>query len=639
MASIRFLNGPRENQQIDISGGEICGRDEATEVQILVPGISRRHCQFVEEHGGFFLCDMGSMNHTYVNQQSIKRHKLEHGDTISVGGVHFEFSYDNLLVTQSGEIEPEDLHGVVEASNFFHSGIFESAGASTSKQIETLKRRLQTFYDVVQGLGTVQNTNELLNQIMLKLFEAFPQCDRGLVMVGDTIDTLTPKVARYRDPKASSNMPISSTVSRRVFQERQAILSKDLMDDSEVGMSDTIIQFQHRSMMCAPLLFQDDCLGYILLDSKGKGRFDHDDLSLLTGISSLATIFLKNDRLRRLKEIQKYVPPDLADQIANGEIDMKPGGDEKTGTVFFSDLIGFTSMSENLRPHEIIELMNRYFERMVGIIFKHHGYIDKYIGDAIMAVWGVPTPVEDEVTHAISAAIEMQVALFLFNQELLAEGGRELFMAIGLNSGDFIAGNLGSERRMEYTVLGDAVNLAQRVESKAGRGTVYISEPTYERGERKVLACRLKPAAVKGKRAEVTIYSVRGVPEGEAGLYLMCMPFQVTQGGKRYEGLLTKAKYQGDGRVLSQIIVPFTPTSKSLTLIFVCPEIPSFKVKFAIQRELPLAEPHVVCLNGMADAANTPLQELMVDGDYMSPRSPNDMPRNKPFEVWQHTPE
>jgi adenylate cyclase len=639
MASIRFLNGPRENQQIHIKGGEICGRDEVTEIQILVPGISRRHCQFIEEAGVYFLCDMGSMNHTYVNQQTINKHKLVHGDTISVGGIHFEFSFDNVLVTQSAELEPEDLHNIVEATNFFQSGIFESAGSSSKNQIETLKRRLQTFYGVVEELGTVQNTNELLNQIMQKLFEAFPQCDRGLIMVGESIDTLTPKVARFRDPDEKSSMPISSTISHKVFTQKQAILSKDLMDDSESKLSETVIQFHHRSMMCAPLLFREDCLGYILLDSKGKGRFKKDDLSLLTGIGALAAIFLRNDKLRRLKEIQKYVPPEIADQIANGQIDMKPGGDEKTGTVFFSDLIGFTSLSEKLAPHEIITLMNRYFERMVTVIFKHHGYIDKYIGDAIMAVWGVPSPVENEVHHAVTAAIEMQLALYLFNQELVAEGTEELFMAIGLNSGDFIAGNLGSERRMEYTVLGDAVNLAQRVESKSGRGTVFISESTYERGGRNILACRLKPAMVKGKRDEVTIYSVRGVPGEEDGLFVMCLPFFVTEDGKEHEGLLTKAKYVAGGRVLCQILIPFKPTKKSLALTFVAPEIPSFGVNFVIQRELPLTEPYVTCLNGSAAINDTPLEELLVDGDYMSPRSPNDMPRNKPYEVWHYTPE
>ena len=251
-----------------------------------------------------------------------------------------------------------------------------------------------------------------------------------------------------------------------------------------------------------------------------------------------------------------------------------------------------------------------------------------------MAVWGVPSPVKDEVTHAVTAAIEMQVALYLFNQELLSEGSKELFMGIGLNSGRFVAGNLGSERRMEYTVLGDAVNLAQRVESKAGRGTVFISEPTYERGDRQALACRLKPAMVKGKRDEVTIYSVRGIPSGDDGLFLMCLPFQVTSEGKTYEGLLTKTKYLGNGQILCQILVPTKPKSQDFAITFIAPEIPSFEITFTVQRELPMSEPFVTCLNGSAMVTNSPLEELLAEGWYMSPRGPDDMPRSKELEVW-----
>lgn len=655
MPRVFFLTGPRQNQSLTIRPGDSVGRDEQCEIHLLTPGVSRRHCQFVLESGRLAICDLGSMNRTYVNGLPITRQILIHNDVIKVGGVDLRFIVeDEEVFTQepagggeSDELEAgggfsETFDDIVDASLMVSNAAMPSLesleAAHLRGVITAMQRRLTLFYELSQDLSTVQGTNELLTRVMSKLFQVFEQADRGLVMIGDSLESLEARVIQYRTAESAARFHISRNLSRKVYIKRQALLCNDFMAEPESDISGelssiTLSALSHRSYICAPLILQQECFGYLMLDAKGRHQFDREDLNVLAGVAVQAATFLKNDRLNRLTSLERYFSQDLAQQIINGSLDLRPGGDLKSGTVFFSDMIGFTSMSEKLDPHQAITIMNRYFEKMVNVIFKNSGYIDKFIGDAIMAVWGVPVPVEREAIQAITAAIEMQSALYLFNLELVAEGLEPLSMAIGLNSGRFIAGNLGSERRMEYTVLGDAVNLAQRVESKAGRGNLFISEATYERTERCVLASRLKPAAVKGKANEVTIYSVRGIP-GDDGVAIMSLPFFTTINGQRVEGQLVKAKVSGRS-ILSQILLPKNPGVKVLELIFVPQEAPSFPGEFTVQREVPLNERFGACLNGSLKAEGTMLWELLNDGDFVSPRSPDDMPRAEPLSIWQ----
>ena len=642
MPSLIFLNGPKANQRVYLSGGEVFGRDPAAEIPILAPGVSRRHGQIVKVEGTFNVFDLGSMNHTYVNKKQITRSVLKAGDVISIGGVHMQFADDvEMMEEDEADAEP-DVAGSMDATLVFRDGMIQRAGedqGGLEATVKSLEGRLKTVYDVAQALGSVRSTNELLNTVMHKLFEAFPQADRGLVMVGDTFETLQPRVIHYRSPDGDGRVPVSRTLARTVYKNRQSILCKDVFDlGGQVGSSDTLASFGHRSLVSAPLIFQDECLGFIQLDAKGKGRFTDESLNLLTGIAALAAIFLKNDKLVRLTNLERYFSEDLARQICNNELDLKPGGDMKRGPVFFSDLIGFTSLSEKLTPFEVIRLMNQYFEVMVNIILKHRGYIDKFIGDAIMAVWGAPVELEQEAIYALRAAIEMQNALYLLNCELKLHPDwqdrdlPQLKMGIGLNSGRFVAGNLGSERRMEYTIIGDAVNLAQRVESQACIGQVLVSESTYEACDRSVLACRLRPMQVKGKSQAVTMYSMRGVPSPDSDLYLMSMPFLVALDGVWLEGLLVKAKRLQPGTIVAQILVPQQLVGKRATLRFCPQEAPNFDVAFEIQREVPLKERYGACYNGALVGTGHMIEELIDDGVFISPKSPADMVRNKVFD-------
>lgn len=652
MPSIRFLNGPNQNQVVPLNGGEICGRDNTTEITVLAPGVSRRHFQFLKENGQFVVADLGSANGTYVNNVRINRATLNHKDMIIVGGIQLEYQVDGPTApAMAGAETLPDTGGVfiddedddeadfdysVDASMVFSEGTVATSNLDEANK--ALRRRLRVTWEISQALASIKDVSELLKRIMDALFEAFPQCDRGLVMVGDTLETLVPAVVQHRSGGGDQKVPVSRTIANHVYVKKQSVLTEDAAEQFGAQMS--LVNLQLNSLMCVPLLYQDEALGLLQIDTKDRTRkFTPEDLNLLTGIAGQAAVFLKNASLFQLVEkeaeartnMQRYFSPELADKLISGELDLKPGGDMKSGTVFFSDIIGFTKMSSTLTPMEVITKINRYFKIMVDIIFRYKGYIDKFGGDAIMAVWGVPVPVPDESLLAVTAAIEMQNALYLFNRELVEEGQPDIQMGIGLNSGSFIAGNLGSEQRMEYTVIGDQVNLAQRVESMAGRGNVFISEPVFERAGRKVLGAKLKPCYVKGVPDPVTMYSVRGVPTRDKSVFIMSLPFFV-QGEQGVDGLLVKAKVLGKGKILALVLLPKPPaTGPTLKLRFVPQEVAPFELEFQVQRQVPLQAKAGACFNGILDITGSIIETMLEKGHYEPGKSPEDLPRLRTY--------
>ncbi|HBP19532.1 MAG TPA: hypothetical protein DEA08_17300 [Planctomycetes bacterium] len=509
----------------------------------------------------------------------------------------------------------------------------------TDNKVEALQRRLQLLFEVSQDLASASDLDSMFNTMLEKLLEVFPQADRGFVLVGGTVETLEPVAVQTR-ANQSSEAQISKTIARLVLEQKQAILSQNAMEDDRFSGGMSIVNLRILSIACAPLLYRDEVFGLIQLDTQNRNKFTGDDLNLMAGLAAQAAIFVKNLRLfehvakeaEARANLQRYFSPALADQVASGEIDLKLGGDMKTGTVFFSDIIGFTSMSEKMTATEVVTKINRYMKYMVDIVFKYQGSVDKFIGDCIMAVWGAPLAIPNEAQAAVSAAVEMQNALFLFNGELYAEGSRPIHMGIGLNSGRFVAGNMGTERRMEYTVIGDDVNLAQRVESKAGRGMVLITETCFDRSKQGVIACKLKPVGLKGKAKPVVTYSVRGVQqESRSGsVFMTSLPVAVNQWAEECaRGLLVKVKLLGQGRALALVLFHNMPAPGPVDLHFYAPEMPSFHLTFEPQGEVPIQARIGVCLRGVITYAGTALEPLFEQGIYESDNSPETVPRAK----------
>lgn len=214
--------------------------------------------------------------------------------------------------------------------------------------------------------------------------------------------------------------------------------------------------------------------------------------------------------------IYRYMTAEVAEQLLkSGDIGL--GGKRKDVTVLFSDIRGYTTLTEKLQAEDVVTMLNEYFEEMVDVVLKYKGTLDKYIGDALMAVFGSPAPLDDHPWMAMQAAVEMRDRLALFNQKREEQGLLPIQIGMGLHSDQVVSGNIGSSKRMELTSIGDGVNLASRLEgaSKQYGTDLIISEDTYRKYAQKLIVRELDDITVKGKSKPVKIYELVGIQAGE----------------------------------------------------------------------------------------------------------------------------
>jgi adenylate cyclase len=245
---------------------------------------------------------------------------------------------------------------------------------------------------------------------------------------------------------------------------------------------------------------------YVHVDALRTG----DELEdLADGFNAMVDGLQERDRIRAT--FGKYVTPHIVDFLLERRVEL--GGQTLQVTILFTDIRGFTGISERMDAQALVALLNEYFTEMVTIIIDEGGVVDKYIGDAIMAVFGAPIGKPDDAVRAVRAAVRMRAGLAALNDRLIARGQLPLSTGIGLHTGEVVAGNIGSEARMEYTVIGDAVNLAARLETSTKElgADILISDVTQALVAGVVEASRVGEISVKGRAQPVTVYSVTGL--------------------------------------------------------------------------------------------------------------------------------
>ena len=217
-------------------------------------------------------------------------------------------------------------------------------------------------------------------------------------------------------------------------------------------------------------------------------------------------------RRQTLNSFKKYMAPQVIDNLAkSGEFHIELGGEKRHIAVLFVDIRGFTTLSELLQPEQMVSILNRYLSLTTECIFHHGGMLDKFIGDATMAIFNAPNDQEDYVFEAVMAALEMQERGNELGKKLSEEFGREVSFGVGVHTGDAVVGNIGCDTRMDYTAIGDTVNTASRIEGKAKGGEVLISEKVYEQLKDRLVTEFREAMALKGKMEPVNVYRVLGV--------------------------------------------------------------------------------------------------------------------------------
>jgi len=209
------------------------------------------------------------------------------------------------------------------------------------------------------------------------------------------------------------------------------------------------------------------------------------------------------------------VPEHVVNQLLENTASFKLGGANQTITVLFADIRGFTAFAENQKPEKVVGILNQYFSAMSEIIFDNHGTLDKYIGDGLMALFGAPTATADDAQNAVKAAVAMQRRAAELQVEFAREGFGDFAIGVGLHTGEATIGFIGSEKRSEYTAIGDTVNIAARLESQArpqsiaGRGVILISEATATAAGDIFPLIKREPLAVKNRLQPVALYEVK----------------------------------------------------------------------------------------------------------------------------------
>jgi adenylate cyclase len=525
------------DQSIDVRPGHtvIVGRAVTSDVPIFDPTISRQHAELTTQGNGVQVKDLGSSNGTFINGSRITEGVAATNDVITFGKVAF---YVRAAAPPAPAPKPRtgdfpapkpSAATIVRQLPVRESGALASplkalekekaaapGAAAADATASRNAKKLELLLEISKALSRQQDVGKLLESVVDFTFQVM-DVDRVSILLHEPGGTdPIPRISKSRLGEGSASARhVPKSIVGQVVNERVAILTDNAAEDERFKGKSIMLQ-SVRSAMGAPLMSSDGTvLGLIYVDNlTSTHAFTDEDLEFLIAFSGVAAVAIENgqlgDRLRReamvLSNFQRYFAPDLAKQIAEHGEEVKLGGAKRPVVIFFSDIRGFTSMSENMTPEDVATLLGEYFNEMVEIVFRHGGTLDKFIGDAIMALWGAPLASEDDADKAMQAAIDMQRALIPLNEHWKATGKPEIAIGIGINFGEVFAGNIGSEQRMEYTVLGDAVNTASRLCSNAGRGEIMISEPLFKRLKKPPPVEAREPIKVKGKAQAVPIY-------------------------------------------------------------------------------------------------------------------------------------
>ncbi|HEY2805517.1 MAG TPA: adenylate/guanylate cyclase domain-containing protein [Gemmatimonadales bacterium] len=539
MADAFKLVSTTGDQSIDVKPQAtlVVGRAVNSDVPIYDPTISRQHAQLTVQNGGVLVKDLGSSNGTFLNGSRITEAVATPNDVVMFGKVSFyvrevakaaeapkpaaggfpQPKAPQATIVRQLPLSPE---GDIISGRVRRLSMEGSAPASTQETKDAARsaKKLELLLEISKALSRQGNdVDKLLESVVDFTFQVMA-VDRVSILLNEPGATEPiPKISKSRLGEGfASARHVPRSIVSQVMSERVAILTDNAAEDERFKGKSILMQ-SVRSAMGAPLLSsKGEGLGIIYVDNlTATHAFKEDDLDFLIAFAGVASVAIENgqlaDRLRRealvLSNFQRYFSPDLAKQISEhgGEVKLDQG-DKRDVVILFSDIRGFTSMSENMDPNDVAQLMREYFTEMVEIIFRHGGTLDKFIGDAIMALWGAPFGSEDDADKAVRAAIDMQRKLIELNEHWAASNKPPVHIGVGINFGSVFAGNIGSEQRLEYTVLGDAVNTASRLCSNAGKDQIMISESLHKRLKFPPQVEAREPLKVKNKNQLVPVF-------------------------------------------------------------------------------------------------------------------------------------
>jgi len=539
---LRFNHEGRDRVYTVGSRPVVIGRAPDCDLLLQHESISRQHARIAHDDEGWVLRDLGSKNGSRVNTFHITDQILRHGDRIDLGTIRIyveigpESAASRTRVVfdekpaPTGHTEVLELQGLddllqaagdlrAKAPHFANKEALASLGADPSIGPDGTGELLRLVSESAESLLSCTTLAETLDRILSLVFANLP-VERGVICLYDpSSESIEPMAMRNREGVPDAPITISSKIAGLAIDEKKAVLIRDTALDGRFGGAESVIMMNIHSAMCAPLLRDQNVSGYIYVDRQSAAQpFDMAQLQALSILALLAAIAVEQaalrDDIRREQErrmrLSRYSSPAVVEKILEA-----PGAgmgamvvDESEVSILFADLTGFTTMAERLPPGEVILILNQIFERLTGAVFEMEGTLDKFRGDGMMAFFGAPLPMPDHAARAVEAALRMQEALTALNSA--REGVRPIQMRIGVNSGSVVVGDIGSPQRKDYTVIGDVVNIASRLESSVAKpGEVVIGEATWILAKHAFQCEALEEVRLKGRKKTVQPYRVQ----------------------------------------------------------------------------------------------------------------------------------
>jgi adenylate cyclase len=556
-ARLHIVHPDGEAEEYPLGDEEVViGRSPDNAIVFLDSKVSRNHAKIIKVGNKYVISDLGSFNGTKVNDEIITRVVLKHGDEIRIGPARLtfytqgkpvpsakealEFSKEDEYgkwLQQTIKVNPEDCTQIDSKSIVISQkaklgqigrGLPDTAHNEGDQQIitqEELSRLERTnkvlfvLYEISRHMNIIHDFYELLEKIMDLIFVVI-DADFGFLILldekkpGDFI----PVVVKAKDEKMKGKIKASRTLCQKAIQDRVALLTSNALADPRLTPTESLIIQKIRSALCVPLWQKEKIIGAIQLDSTRPGnQFTQADLELIKAIGCQMSMILEqaklNEKIRQEEELrrrlERYHSPQVVDMIVKageGTQDDLLEAKDMSVTILFTDIVGFTKLSERLNPLEVNMLLNRYFSRMTDVIFEYGGTLDKYVGDRLMAVFGAPLKKVDDAERAVRAALKMRRELALMMEDTDPE--KRFDVRFGINTGLVVAGNVGSPKRMDYTVIGDSVNIASRLESGAQPNQIRIGEETFRVTKGKFKIHKIGSQALRGRSEPIIVYEV-----------------------------------------------------------------------------------------------------------------------------------
>lgn len=488
-----------ENRRVAIEGLTTIGRSKpGVQVDIDLqhdPSVSRPHARLVPRDQGWLVEDAGSRWGTKLNGIEIKGRgpqPFRPGDTLLIGEttlrLHRATQVRQPLAPPAMAPPTAAPHGLPAGVSTHAEGAVQTVlGADGSKApVHVASESLQMLFELPLLFAQHESADGLLQEVVERLVKVMPDVARvGLLLRAQEDDALL--LAAHVNPPGET-AAVSETLARRVMASGEGLIWRDAGDGGDVVQS--MIRQGVRTGMYAPLTFAGQTFGALCADNPRRSvQYKPDDLRLLLAVANYAAMALANLRLQEQVRVEATAKANLARQFSPQVVDWllkqkgrtRLGGSRISVTVLASDVRGFTRTSANMEPDDVVDMLNAYFRAMVPIVHAEGGLVDKFIGDAILAIWGFPPPDEEQHLRAVRSAVAMQAAIAYVSDERRRAGLPVCDIGIGVHSGEVLQGFIGSEDRQEFTVIGDAVNKAARFCDGAAGGEVLISPQVHAR--------------------------------------------------------------------------------------------------------------------------------------------------------------